>query len=132
MIDIDDFKTHNDRYGHLVGDAILRETAHLIRDNVREVDLVGRYGGEEFSAILIDTDQDQAMFIAERIRKSIAEHRFRIYDEDLHLTVSVGFATYSSRIKGANEMVEWADSSLYQAKRQGKNRVCAYIKGNTR
>jgi diguanylate cyclase (GGDEF)-like protein len=127
MIDIDDFKSYNDRYGHLVGDAVLKKTAEIIRQNVREVDLVGRYGGEEFSAILLDTDAEAAMVVSQRIRSGIDEHKFEVYDEEIRLTVSVGVATYSSKIKQGNEIVEWADSALYQAKRQGKNRVCAYM-----
>lgn len=127
MIDLDDFKVCNDRYGHLVGDAILKEVVRLIKEVLREVDLVGRYGGEEFAAILLDTDENGAMYVAERIRKRIETHSFRVYDLDLRMTTSIGLATYSSRIQEAGEIVEWADSALYQAKRKGKNRVCAYI-----
>ncbi|MFT5207486.1 MAG: diguanylate cyclase (GGDEF)-like protein, partial [Candidatus Omnitrophota bacterium] len=78
-------------------------------------------------AILLDTDESGAMYVAERIRKSLESHVFKAYDLELKMTTSIGFATYSSRIKEPGEIVEWADSALYQAKRQGKNRVCAYI-----
>jgi diguanylate cyclase (GGDEF)-like protein len=127
MIDIDDFKTYNDRYGHLVGDAILKQTALLIRQNVREGDLVARYGGEEFAALLLDTDAEGAMFVGQRIRKSVERERFRVYDEEIAITVSVGVATYGPKMKEGSEIVERADSALYQAKRQGKNRVCAFV-----
>lgn len=127
MIDIDDFKVYNDRYGHLVGDALLKQTVLLIKQNVREADLVARYGGEEFAAILLDTDADGAMYVGQRIRKSVEKEPFKVYDEEIMLTVSVGVATYSSKIKEGSQVVEWADSALYQAKRQGKNRVCAFV-----
>ena len=127
MIDLDNFKQCNDKYGHLVGDAILRQVADLIKDTVREVDLVGRYGGEEFAAILLDTDEKGAMYVAERIRKNIEEKRFRAYELNLKVTTSLGVATYHPSIREAGEIVDWADSALYQAKRQGKNRVCTYI-----
>lgn len=127
MIDIDDFKAYNDKYGHLAGDALLKQTAAMIKQNVREVDLVARYGGEEFAAILLDTDAEGAMFVGQRIRKSIEKERFKIYDEEMSITVSIGLATYSTKITEGSEIVEWADSALYQAKRQGKNRVCAFV-----
>lgn len=127
MIDIDNFKMINDRYGHIVGDGVLKHIAKLIMSTVRGVDLVGRYGGEEFAAILLDTDEKAAMYVAERIRRSVEDDAFRIYDLELHCTVSVGLATYNSSIREAGEIVDWADSALYQAKRQGKNRVCAYL-----
>lgn len=126
MIDLDDFKTYNDRYGHFVGDALLKQAAAIIRQSVREGDLVARYGGEEFAAILLDTDTDGAMFVGQRIRKSIEKEQFRVYDEEISITVSIGLAMYSPKIKEGGEIVEWADAALYQAKKQGKNRVCAY------
>lgn len=127
MIDLDDFKSCNDRHGHLVGDAILRQTADLIKKSLREVDLVGRYGGEEFAAILLDTDEHGAMYVAERTRKAIEQHDYRAYDLSLKMTASIGVATFSASVREPGEIVEWADSALYQAKRQGKNRVCAFI-----
>ena len=127
MIDIDDFKNFNDKYGHLVGDALLKQTAAVIKQNVREVDLVARYGGEEFAAILLDTDAEGAMFVGQRIRKNIERAPFKVYDEEIPLTVSIGVATYSEKINEGSEIVEWADSALYQSKRQGKNRVCAFV-----
>jgi len=127
MIDLDAFKALNDRHGHLAGDAVLRQTADVIKKTLREVDLVGRYGGEEFAAILLDTDENGAMYVAERIRKAIEQHDYRAYDLSLKMTASIGVATFSAAIREPGEIVEWADSALYQAKRQGKNRVCAYI-----
>jgi diguanylate cyclase (GGDEF)-like protein len=124
MIDVDYFKTFNDKYGHLVGDVVLRQVAEIIRKSVREVDLVGRYGGEEFGVLLIETDESGSFFVAERIRRAISEKVFLAYDEELKVTVSIGCCTYSQTINETELLVDAADSALYQAKRQGRNRVC--------
>ncbi len=124
MIDIDDFKHFNDQYGHLVGDAVLREVAESIKKNIREVDLAGRYGGEEFGVFLTETDESGAFFVAERIRRAIAENSYKAYDENLKVTVSIGCSTYTPGSSPAPELVvETADAALYEAKRLGKNRV---------
>jgi diguanylate cyclase (GGDEF)-like protein len=126
MIDIDHFKRFNDECGHLVGDVVLRQTAEAIKKSVREIDLVGRYGGEEFGVLLIETDESGAFFVAERIRRAVAERTFTAYDESLKVTISIGCATYSSPIGEVDLLVDAADSALYQAKRQGRNKVCSY------
>ena len=124
MIDIDYFKHFNDRYGHLVGDVVLKQVAETVKKSVREIDLVGRYGGEEFGVLLIDTDQEGAFFVAERIRRAVADKVFKAYDESLKVTISVGCSSYSEKISDVDLLVDTADSALYQAKRQGRNRVC--------
>ena len=126
MIDIDYFKNFNDSYGHLVGDVVLKQVTQTIKKNTREVDLVGRYGGEEFGVVLVETDEPAAMLVAERIRRSIEERSFRAYDENLKVTVSIGCSTYSREINGVNLLIDTADSALYQAKRQGRNKVCLF------
>jgi diguanylate cyclase (GGDEF)-like protein len=123
MIDIDDFKHFNDQYGHLVGDVVLKEVAETVKRNIREVDLVGRYGGEEFGVFLIETDESGAFFVAERIRRAIAERTYKAYDEDLSVTVSIGCATRSGPEGDSTALIESADAALYEAKRLGKNRV---------
>ena len=123
MIDIDDFKSFNDRYGHLVGDVVLKEVADTIKKSIREVDLVGRYGGEEFAVFLTETDESGAFFVAERIRRAIAEREFKAYGESLKVTVSIGCATLAPSGKDPAELLETADAALYEAKRLGKNRV---------
>lgn len=128
MIDIDDFKICNDTYGHLVGDIVLKEAARLLKENVREIDLVARYGGEEFAIVLPETGPEGVKLAAERIRKRIAEHVFKAYDEKLKMTISVGVAIYPDDADQAAELVERADEALYKAKRSGKNVVCIYIK----
>ena len=95
MVDIDHFKDYNDRYGHLVGDAILKEVARTIKENIRQIDLVGRYGGEEFSVILTETDKAGARFAAERIRQAIAQKEIKVYDETLKVTISIGISIFA-------------------------------------
>ncbi|MCX5668072.1 MAG: GGDEF domain-containing protein [Candidatus Omnitrophica bacterium] len=126
MIDIDDFKRCNDTYGHLVGDAVLKETAHIAKGSTREIDLTARYGGEEFSIILPETDRAGAMLVAERIRKKIEENIFTAYDEKLKVTVSIGLAVYPDDSQEAPDLIEAADKALYAAKSSGKNIVCEY------
>jgi diguanylate cyclase (GGDEF)-like protein len=126
MIDIDDFKRCNDTYGHLVGDIVLKETAHIAKGSTREIDLMARYGGEEFSIILPETDRVGAMLVAERIRKKIEENIFKAYDEQLKMTVSIGLAVYPDDSEDVSDLIERADKALYAAKSSGKNIVCEY------
>ncbi|MFA5085406.1 MAG: GGDEF domain-containing protein [Candidatus Omnitrophota bacterium] len=126
MIDIDDFKGCNDTYGHLVGDVVLKETAHIAKGSTREIDLAARYGGEEFSIILPETDKAGSMLVAERIRKRIEENIFKAYDEKLKITVSIGLAVYPDDSEKVSGLVEAADKALYAAKSSGKNIVCEY------
>jgi len=126
MIDIDNFKFYNDKFGHLVGDAILKEVASVIKSNVREIDLVGRYGGEEFSVILTDTPKQGALFLAERIREAVGNKEIKAYDERLKVTISIGIATFPDDAKSSEELLDKADWCLYRAKKMGKNQVCVY------
>jgi diguanylate cyclase (GGDEF)-like protein len=122
MFDIDRFKDVNDQHGHPAGDAVLRTTARLIRENLREVDFAARYGGEEFAAILPDTDHHGALMAGDRIRKAIAEARIPWEDKQLSITVSVGIAGLSLRDDAA-ALVRRADEALYISKRAGRNRT---------
>ena len=124
MIDIDNFKQFNDRYGHLVGDAILRQVAKTIRDAVRQIDFIGRYGGEEISVVLAETNKEQANFAAERIRQAIASELIRVYDEELTVTVSIGVSIFPDNALSMQNLIEIADQALYLAKETGKNKVC--------
>ncbi len=126
MLDIDRFKDYNDRYGHLVGDAILKEVSTTIKDNMRQIDLVGRYGGEEFSVILSETDRYGAGFAAERIRQAIEEKSIKVYDEDLKVTVSIGVSIFPEDAKDIQMLIDRADIALYRAKQAGRNRVCVF------
>ncbi|MDD4981976.1 MAG: GGDEF domain-containing protein [Candidatus Omnitrophica bacterium] len=128
MVDIDRFKSFNDRYGHLVGDAILREVSQVIRETVRQIDFVGRYGGEELSVALPETDKDQALLAAERIRHAVESRNIKVYDEELKVTISVGLSTFPDDANDSSPLIENADSALYRAKDAGRNRVCAFRK----
>lgn len=124
MVDLDNFKQFNDRYGHLVGDAILRQVAKVISLAVRQIDFVGRFGGEEFSVVLTETDKEQANFAAQRIRQAIAEAVIKAYDEELKVTVSIGISTFPDNAGNTRDLIEKADKALYFAKETGKNKVC--------
>lgn len=126
MIDIDDFKRTNDTCGHLVGDVILKDLGHLIKESVREIDLVSRYGGEEFAVVLPETSPQGAMLVADRIRKRIEEHLFKAYDEALKITISTGVSAYPQDSDEVNALIEKADIAMYDAKKSGKNVVCRY------
>ena len=126
MLDIDHFKEYNDKYGHLVGDAILKEVAGTIKESIRQVDSVGRYGGEEFLIILTETDKNGARFAAERIRQAVESKRIKVYDEDLKATVSIGIATFPEDAEETQALIEKADKSLYRAKQTGRNRICVH------
>jgi diguanylate cyclase (GGDEF)-like protein/PAS domain S-box-containing protein len=125
MIDIDYFKNYNDTNGHLAGDQVLRAISLIIQHAVRQTDIVARYGGEEFGAILINTNQEGALFIAERVRRNVAETNFpnEKVQPNGDLTVSVGVATFSSKISTVTDLIREADDALYRAKRRGRNKV---------
>lgn len=129
FLDIDHFKQFNDRYGHHIGDLVLREVAGLIKRQMRMSDVMARYGGEEFAALLVQTDTHEALEIAERIRHSIARHQAMAGDnQPLKITISIGCATLLGDFPGGLEvashtLLESADKALYVSKEQGRNRV---------
>src|SRR5262249_7096811 len=126
MLDIDDFKAVNDRYGHPVGDAILQRIVSEIRNEIRgDMDLLARYGGEEFAVILPETPPEEATDVAERIRRRVDERLFRPPDSNdiLRVTVSIGLATFPNDAGTKKQLIDKADSALYRAKRGGKNAV---------
>jgi len=126
MIDIDYFKNYNDTYGHLVGDVVLKEIVMLIKKSTREVDLIGRFGGEEFCIILPETKKEEALLVSERIREIVEKHKFKAYDEMTDVSVSIGIATYPQDCKTAEDLIENSDKALYMAKSRGRNKVCLY------
>ncbi len=123
MTDLDLFKQKNDTYGHLVGDVVLKDVAHLLQRNLREVDLIARFGGEEFILLLIETNVDQALPIAERLKQLVEVHPIRAYDELLNQTISIGMAGFPDHAKTLDALIERADQALYAAKRAGRNQV---------
>ena len=120
MLDIDDFKRLNDTRGHLEGDRVLMRTARLIGESLREIDVAGRYGGEEFAVMLPETARTGAHVVAERVRRRIAAAFGR---RSPAVTVSAGVASFPEDGKSVDELVERADEALYRSKRAGKNRV---------
>lgn len=123
MLDLDHFKQINDTYGHPVGDQVLREFADRCKRSVREVDLVGRYGGEELVILLPETDRPTSMQVAERLRVSIAATPIRVYDKEIALTVSIGVATKDENTQQLETLIARADQAMYIAKHKGRNCV---------
>jgi len=124
MIDLDRFKAVNDTYGHPTGDVILYETACIIRETAREIDMVGRYGGEEFIAILPNTDEEEAAKFAERVRRSVEGYVFRDDPNEVRMTASSGVASFPQiGIDSPETLLKRADEALYLAKESGRNRV---------
>jgi len=128
MIDIDHFKYYNDRHGHPMGDELLRRLARLLRENVRDVDTVFRYGGEEFSVLAPELDKRDVAFMADRLRRVVKSHRFPFEEEQPEgdLTISLGVACFPEDADGGEELIEHSDQALYRAKRLGRDRVCVY------
>jgi diguanylate cyclase (GGDEF)-like protein len=124
MVDIDDFKSVNDRYGHLLGDEVLKQVADVLRASGREIDEPARYGGEELAMVLPGTDLQGAYNLAERIREGIADLRIPLPGgEELHVTASLGAAVRPGSADDVIGLVRAADQALYEAKRSGKNRT---------
>lgn len=126
MVDIDDFKVYNDMLGHQSGDKILKELALLLKNQSRKMDYVCRYGGEEFTIILPQTDQKEAYLIAERLRQDV-EKRIFIHEEIQplkKLTVSIGISSFPEDGASPSEIISQSDKSLYEAKNKGKNLTC--------
>jgi diguanylate cyclase (GGDEF)-like protein len=123
MIDIDHFKDINDTYGHLAGDSVLRELASLLTKRLRPDDELGRYGGEEFCAILPETSLEGAIRIAEELRQLVEQHAFMVEGEQIKVTISIG-VTELKKGMDVKAFYKGADEMLYQAKRSGRNKVC--------
>jgi two-component system cell cycle response regulator len=127
MCDIDHFKKVNDTYGHAAGDAVLKQFAGILKEEAREIDRVGRYGGEEFLLLLPGTVLDAAVTFAERLRHRVDSHTFSYEGGTLKRTVSFGVASWPHpKIKGREGMLKAADDALYVAKESGRNRVVRF------
>jgi diguanylate cyclase (GGDEF)-like protein len=120
MIDLDDFKSFNDTYGHLEGDRVLKNISKIFKECCRKNDIVCRYGGEEFSMILPFTDKEEAYRLGERIRRWLEEKKVSSYR---NLTISIGIASYPEDAQDKENLIKKADEALYCAKRKGKNQV---------
>jgi two-component system, cell cycle response regulator len=123
LLDIDHFKRINDTFGHFAGDAVLRETAARLRNNIRPYDQVGRYGGEEFLVVLPNCDMEQAAVQAERMRGRLNATTMKVEGEDIRVTASFGVTVSDGSEKSPDFFVRVADEALYQAKAGGRNCV---------
>lgn len=122
MIDVDEFKSYNDRFGHPAGDEALRVVGSILRQNLRGADVAVRYGGEEFSVLLPNTNTEEAEAIAERIRSHIARTEF----PKRQVTVSIGVASRLNGIQSVKDLISAADKALFRAKETGRNLVLVY------
>jgi diguanylate cyclase (GGDEF)-like protein len=125
MLDLDHFKEINDQHGHQTGNIILREVSNIMKECIRDIDIVARYGGEEFVVILPQTDEEDARIIAERIRETVERCFFpnSRSQREVRLTVSLGVATYPEGVHTIEQLLEKVDKALYRAKTEGRNRV---------
>ena len=126
MLDIDHFKRINDSFGHVVGDEVIRDLALNVINEVRETDVTGRYGGEEFAILLVDTPLDSALVFAERLRKKISDKTVEYKGNTIDYTISVGIAEVNDEMKTYESWIEAADSALYKSKENGRNQVNLY------
>ena len=126
MFDIDHFKKVNDTYGHQAGDEVIRVTSKALRDTLRETDVAGRYGGEEFGVILVDTNAQDAYAFAERLREKIAGIIVKYEALEINYTISIGIAEISSDIPEYTNWLERSDIALYHCKRNGRNCSTVY------
>jgi len=125
IFDIDFFKKINDTYGHPAGDYVLKETCDLIKNKmIRPTDALGRYGGEEFVLLLPGTQSQIAIDVAERIRSKIEQHPYIFEDKRILVTISLGVVALDSTSNTPEQLISLADKALFDAKNQGRNRVC--------
>ncbi|ATC95271.1 diguanylate cyclase [Pseudoalteromonas tunicata] len=126
MLDVDHFKRINDEFGHSGGDAALRHIADVLKKTLRESDLIGRFGGEEFAVTLVDTDVEGGKVFAERVRKILAESTIIFDNNQIKLTISLGLAPYKKSYLQHEQWIADADKALYYSKENGRNRVTVY------
>ncbi|MDH5471258.1 MAG: diguanylate cyclase [Gammaproteobacteria bacterium] len=126
MFDIDHFKKVNDTYGHQAGDEVIRVTSKLLIDCKRETDIAGRYGGEEFAVILLDSTAQNALLFTERLRKRIEESRVSVGSDSIKFTVSLGISDLTEKTQDYEEWLKQSDMALYRAKESGRNQSVIY------
>ncbi len=124
LFDLDHFKKLNDQFGHLAGDFVLQELAHLVQGQIRREECLARYGGEEFAAVLPESGPEKARIFAEKLVRQVSDHSFMFEGDRLPVTLSVGLAHLSPNMTEPSQFIKAADTELYRAKREGRNRVC--------
>ncbi len=125
ILDLDHFKTINDNYGHGMGDLVLREFAHLLKKNLRRLDVVCRIGGEEFAVIMPETDITAGLLILERILEKVTSQPFVIQKQSIRISFSGGIVSNTQSFMDHHQILEVADQALYEAKRSGRNQIMA-------
>ena len=132
FLDLDDFKEVNDTYGHVNGDQVLISLANACRQNIREVDIIGRMGGDEFVVLLPETELKSACQVAERLRRFTEQMRITTEIAQIQVTASLGVGLYTEEMKDLATLIDQADMAMYAAKQAGKNRVmdCHAVQGN--
>lgn len=127
FIDLDSFKSVNDTYGHLAGTQVLRQISQLLKDELRDVDSIFRYGGDEFVVILLESNPQEVQCVAERLREKIAQHSFRTGDQvEIRVTVSIGMTCCPQHGLDREQLLHSADQNMYQGKRNGRNIVVCH------
>ena len=130
MLDFDEFKKVNDTFGHETGDLALQQVASVMSTSLREIDILGRMGGEEFAVLLPNTSLEEALLLAERVRQSIENISFEKIKGELKITASIGVASFTDEMSDIDDLIRNADNALYQAKANGRNCVVAYNKSS--
>ena len=123
MIDLDNFKQVNDRFSHQVGDKVLREVSNLLSANIRNIDIIGRFGGDEFMLLMPETVEENALIVLHRLKKILADHEFVFAGDSIRITASIGLASYTQVNISLENMISTADKAMYRAKNIGKNRL---------
>jgi diguanylate cyclase (GGDEF)-like protein len=128
MFDIDHFKDVNDTYGHQAGDEVIRQTSRTLQRTIRKTDVAGRYGGEEFAVLLVNTEKDNAHILAERLRKRIEALTIQYDGMEIKFKISLGLAELDENLNDHTEWLEQADQALYYSKENGRNQTTIYSK----
>lgn len=130
MIDLDNFKKVNDTFGHQTGDEVLKEVSRIMRENIRNIDIIGRYGGDETVILMPETMAEQALNAMVRIKQLLNDNQFEQDGQSFKVTASIGLAAYPKANATTEEMIAAADEAMYKAKKQGRNEVCFFKASN--
>jgi diguanylate cyclase (GGDEF)-like protein len=128
MVDLDNYKEINDNYNHLIGDKVLKEISRLFRENVRNIDIVGRYGGDECVIIMPETDIENACAAIERIRCVLESQAIKVDENQFHITACFGISAYKEKPPSLERIIDEADTAMYAAKEAGRNAIRVFQK----